>query len=55
MDYLELPFTLTTLRACLWTMEGSRSTRKEPTLTQREHAKSTQKGPGQMVMFSITI
>lgn len=33
-----------TYRACLWTVERSRSTRREPMKVQGEHVNSTQKG-----------
>ncbi len=38
-------FRITSYSACLWTVEGSGSTRREPTQTRGEHANSTQKGP----------
>ncbi len=37
-------FRVTNLPACLWTVAGSRSTRREPTQTRGEHANSSQKG-----------
>uniref|UniRef100_A0A669DAA6 Metalloendopeptidase n=1 Tax=Oreochromis niloticus TaxID=8128 RepID=A0A669DAA6_ORENI len=48
-DNLDYPINLSPQTACLWTVGGSRSTRREPTQTRGEHANSTQKDPGLMV------
>uniref|UniRef100_A0A0E9Q0Z5 Uncharacterized protein n=1 Tax=Anguilla anguilla TaxID=7936 RepID=A0A0E9Q0Z5_ANGAN len=42
MGNLESPISLP---ACLWTVGGSRSTRRKSMRTRGEHANSAQKGP----------
>lgn len=44
MGNLDSPVNLTPLTAGLWTVGGSRSTRREPTQTWGEHANSPEKG-----------
>uniref|UniRef100_A0A3P9DAM3 Protein kinase domain containing, cytoplasmic b n=1 Tax=Maylandia zebra TaxID=106582 RepID=A0A3P9DAM3_9CICH len=46
---LDFPINLSPQAACLWTVGGKRSTRREPTQTRGEHANSTQKDPGLML------